>query len=630
MKKSYLSGLRVLTWAMLLAAGGFVSCSDDDEGKDGPTPPPDPVELNDQFEYNGGDPVDIKSAIYEVEDTDLYTFYLSPSNGVTGMDDMTTVNDFLRIKVRTPKGTVNTETDEFEIAYKDIAVNRNTLKTDVEKVSLQADLVAETSKLNLHVEVTMKSGKTLLARYNNTCTEAVPAELTNQYELDKTVTGIGSAVEWHDAAAAATTYYFYADPDVTVPSEETDGLQITIADGVETAEVDLATADVEKIRIACGEFESGEGMTGTLSLAKSGSKLTLTLDAEKGASRLRAAYAGDPVVGYASTNSLTVTEGETHETNDLKKVFLYQGAATNVLTFGQVADAEAPAGLMKGHYAVSFNLTTAQLQGATVDFGKQEAQVRIFDYRNYVMWDNAKVEGATGTVTTIQVGERTYLRFSVEFPEGPKLEGEWFGTFTTVKEETDMTPVPPFEPSVTLIYSGGSVTKKYGITRMEVRRDKKLRLRGGDPEYGGAIVDAYVFYFCTDIDGTDDVSIEDTRVVPQIMIPAEFIGSKDLDLSQSQEGLEWNFKYKNNNLYYTEYYNKYEMFGMSMGECPEDVKITVVQNEDKTWDISFTMTDRIKTNYGYNGYGTEVRLEWKGPATKYTGSQKNDMTDADY
>ena len=89
MKKSYLSGLRVLTWAMLLAAGSFVSCSDDNEGKDGPTPPPDPVELNDQFEYDGGDPVDIKSAIYEVEDTDLYTFYLSPSNGVTGMDDMT-------------------------------------------------------------------------------------------------------------------------------------------------------------------------------------------------------------------------------------------------------------------------------------------------------------------------------------------------------------------------------------------------------------------------------------------------------------------------------------------------------------------------------------------------------------
>lgn len=621
MKKSYLSGLRVLTWAMLLAAGSFVSCSDDNEGKDGPTPPPDPVELNDQFEYDGGDPVDIKSAIYEVEDTDLYTFYLSPSNGVTGMDDMTAVNDFLRIAVRNPKGTVNTETDEFEIAYKDIAVNRNTLKTDVEKVSLQADLVAETSKLNLHVEVTMKSGKTLLARYNNTCTEAVPAELTNQYELDKTVTGIGSAVEWHDAAAAATTYCFYADPDVTAPSEETAGLQITVADGVETAEVDLATADAEKIRIACGEFESGEGMTGTLSLAKSGSKLTLTLDAEKGASRLRAAYSGDPVVGYASTNSLTVTEGETHETNDLKKVFLYQSAATNVLTFGQVADAEAPAGLTKGHYAVSFNLSTSQLQGATVDFGKQEAQVRIFDYRAYRTWDNAKVEGATGTVTTIQAGERTYLRFSVEFPEGPKLEGEWFGTFTTVKEETDMTPVEPFRPRVSIKSETGETLLDWEVTALELRHDTNIR----DSNTGDMIDAAYIFYFRTD-KTEDNFGIDGLIGTPMFRLPDAYVGRDNFDLTEDTE-CKWAFNFNNSNL--SRYSTGYGCNNSWMKQCPNEATLTVKKN-DKEWEFTFTMLDYGMFGYTEQGTKNVLTIEWKGPATKYTGSQKNDMTDADY
>ena len=621
MKKSYLSGLRVLTWAMLLAAGSFVSCSDDNEGKDGPTPPPDPVELNDQFEYDGGDPVDIKSAIYEVEDTDLYTFYLSPSNGVTGMDDMTAVNDFLRIAVRNPKGTVNTETDEFEIAYKDIAVNRNTLKTDVEKVSLQADLVAETSKLNLHVEVTMKSGKTLLARYNNTCTEAVPAELTNQYELDKTVTGIGSAVEWHAAAAAATTYCFYADPDVTAPSEETAGLQITVADGVETAEVDLATADAEKIRIACGEFESGEGMTGTLSLAKSGSKLTLTLDAEKGASRLRAAYAGDPVVGYASTNSLTVTEGETHETNDLKKVFLYQSPATNVLTFGQVADAEAPAGLTKGHYAVSFNLSTSQLQGATVDFGKQEAQVRIFDYRAYRTWDNAKVEGATGTVTTIQAGERTYLRFSVEFPEGPKLEGEWFGTFTTVKEETDMTPVEPFRPRVSIKSETGETLLDWEVTALELRHDTNFR----DSNTGDMIDAAYIFYFRTD-KTEDNFGIDGLIGTPMFRLPDAYVGRDNFDLTEDTE-CKWAFNFNNSNL--SRYSTGYGCNNSWMKQCPNEATLTVKKN-DKEWEFTFTMLDYGMFGYTEQGTKNVLTIEWKGPATKYTGSQKNDMTDADY
>lgn len=621
MKKSYLSGLRVLTWAMLLAAGSFVSCSDDNEGKDGPTPPPDPVELNDQFEYDGGDPVDIKSAIYEVEDTDLYTFYLSPSNGVTGMDDMTAVNDFLRIAVRNPKGTVNTETDEFEIAYKDITVNRNTLKTDVEKVSLQADLVAETSKLNLHVEVTMKSGKTLLARYNNTCTEAVPAELTNQYELDKTVTGIGSAVEWHDAAAAATTYCFYADPDVTAPSEETAGLQITVADGVETAEVDLATADAEKIRIACGEFESGEGMTGTLSLAKSGSKLTLTLDAEKGASRLRAAYAGDPVVGYASTNSLTVTEGETHETNDLKKVFLYQSTATNVLTFGQVADAEAPDGLTKGHYAVSFNLSTSQLQGATVDFGKQEAQVRIFDYRAYRTWDNAKVEGATGTVTTIQAGERTYLRFSVEFPEGPKLEGEWFGTFTTVKEETDMTPVEPFRPRVSIKSETGETLLDWEVTALELRHDTNFR----DSNTGDMIDAAYIFYFRTD-KTEDNFGIDGLIGTPMFRLPDAYVGRDNFDLTEDTE-CKWAFNFNNSNL--SRYSTGYGCNNSWMNQCPNEATLTVKKN-DKEWEFTFTMLDYGMFGYTEQGTKNVLTIEWKGPATKYTGSQKNDMTDADY
>lgn len=621
MKKSYLSGLRVLTWAMLLAAGSFVSCSDDNEGKDGPTPPPDPVELNDQFEYDGGDPVDIKSAIYEVEDTDLYTFYLSPSNGVTGMDDMTAVNDFLRIAVRNPKGTVNTETDEFEIAYKDIAVNRNTLKTDVEKVSLQADLVAETSKLNLHVEVTMKSGKTLLARYNNTCTEAVPAELTNQYELDKTVTGIGSVVEWHDVAAATTTYCFYADPDVTAPSEETAGLQITVADGTETADVDLATADAEKIRIACGEFENGEGVTGTLSLAKSGTKLTLTLDAEKGASRLRAAYAGDPVVGYASTNSLTVTEGETHETNDLKKVFLYQSAATNVLTFGQVADAEAPAGLTKGHYAVSFNLSTTQLQGATVDFGKQEAQVRIFDYRAYRTWDNAKVEGATGTVTTIQAGERTYLRFSVEFPEGPKLEGEWFGTFTTVKEETDMTPVEPFRPRVSIKSETGETLLDWEVTALELRHDTNFR----DSNTGDMIDAAYIFYFRTD-KTEDNFGIDGLIGTPMFRLPDAYVGRDNFDLTEDTE-CKWAFNFNNSNL--SRYSTGYGCNNSWMKQCPNEATLTVKKN-DKEWEFTFTMLDYGMFGYTEQGTKNVLTIEWKGPATKYTGSQKNDMTDADY
>ena len=326
-------------------------------------------------------------------------------------------------------------------------------------------------------------------------------------------------------------------------------------------------------------------------------------------------------MGYASTNSLTVTEGETHETNDLKKVFLYQSAATNVLTFGQVADAEAPDGLTKGHYAVSFNLSTSQLQGATVDFGKQEAQVRIFDYRAYRTWDNAKVEGATGTVTTIQAGERTYLRFSVEFPEGPKLEGEWFGTFTTVKEETDMTPVEPFRPRVSIKSETGETLLDWEVTALELRHDTNFR----DSNTGDKIDAAYIFYFRTD-KTEDNFGIDGLIGTPMFRLPDAYVGRDNFDLTEDTE-CKWAFNFNNSNL--SRYSTGYGCNNSWMKQCPNEATLTVKKN-DKEWEFTFTMLDYGMFGYTEQGTKNVLTIEWKGPATKYTGSQKNDMTDADY
>ena len=192
MKKLNSSRLRLLTWAVLFAAGGFASCSDN--GGDEPAPAP-PVELKNQIEYDGGKLIDIKSVIFDVEDTDLYTFYLSPTAGITDIAGMSAAKDYLAVVVRNPKGQVNTATETFEITYKDISVKKQTMD-DVAKVQLSADLVAETQQLNLYIEVALKSGKTLLVRYESACTEAVPQKLENQFDLDKSITDIGSVVEW--------------------------------------------------------------------------------------------------------------------------------------------------------------------------------------------------------------------------------------------------------------------------------------------------------------------------------------------------------------------------------------------------------------------------------------------------
>lgn len=637
MKKCYWSRLRVLTWAVLFTAGGFASCSDDDE-KD-PTPPP-PVELKDQIRYGDGEPADVKSAIFDVEDTDLYTFYLSPTAGVTDLAGMSAAKDYLRVTVRNPKGTVNTASDTFEISYKDISVKKQTM-TDVEKVQLSADLVKETQRLNLYVEVTLKSGKTLLARYANTCTEAVPQKLDNQFELDKAITAIGSVVEWYNPAEGYTTYYFYTQSGVTAPSAATPAdMRITVADGTETAAVDLSKADPEKVKVICGEFQTGEGATGTLGLSKNadGTELTVTIDALKGGSRLRAAYAGAFATGTASSNTIKVTEAGTPEEAGLKRVFGYKESIMNNFAFG-LADAEAPAGLMEGHYAALLGLSNGVI-GTTIDLATEGSKCTfaLYDYTTYTTYDIAKIAGVTGTVTTSGTAQRLYLRFSVAFPDGPTVEGEWFGDVTAA-EAVDLTPVKPFSPHITITKADGEVKMEKPILSMEMRKENNYRLRGGDPQYGGATFDAYFFYLR--VDGSDE-PIDDkfgTYVYPILMIPASYIPSTDLKLIEGGDGLHWNFQFMNNeNLLQnasTGYSEKYTMFSSTSGYCPDDAMVTVVRNADKTWKITFTMTESGSLP-DYKGdpqaWGSKNKLvvEWEGPATKYSGTKKNDLTDADY
>lgn len=623
MKTSYASGLRVLTWAVLLSAGSMASCSDDDKEN---TPTPPPVQLVDQIEYDGGTPIDIKSAIYEVEDTDLYTFYLSPTAGITNVDGMTEANDYLAVKVRNPKGTVDTAADEYEIAYKDIKVNDNT-KNDIESVSLSSDLIAETSRLNLYVEVVMKSGKTLLARYANTCTEAQLPALNNQYELDGTPTAIASVLQWNDPTTGAKTFYFYQESDVTAPQEDLAGLTISLAKDAGTS-FDFSTADPEQVKVSCGNFSTAEGTTGTLTLttdAKNGT-ITLALDAEQGDSRLRAAYTGAYVEGFTSRNYFKVTDGENSEEKPLTKIFVVKGMS-NVLTFGQV-DAEKQADLMNGHYAVSLTMSSDQLQGGTADIAAVRSQ--LFDYQAYKTYDNANFPtGMTGSFTTAQTadGKKFYIRFTVQYPNGPAYEGEWFGELTT-GENVDMTPVKPFRSYISIMKPDG-VTSVTDVTlgTLEMRMEKDYKLRGGDPQYGGATFDAYYFYFRPE--GVEE-GVESKNVIPQFMIPASYIGQSNINLASGAEDLHWSFDYQSSGLQQTNYTETYTMGTMTFGYCPSDAKATVVRNEDGTWKVTFSMTDKY-LSFGYeSGSGNKLVIEWVGPATKYTGSKTNDLTDGDY
>lgn len=624
MKTSYWSRLRVLTWAVLFAAGSLASCSDDDD-KGGPTPPP--VQLVDQIEYDGGTPIDIKSAIFEIEDTDLYTFYLSPTAGIADMDGMSEANDYLRVMVRNPKGTVNTESDTFEISYKDISVKEATMK-DVKSVKLSADYLSETSRLNLYVEVEMESGKTLLARYENTCSEAKLPELNNQYELNGEALTIGSVLKWSNAATGATTYYFYNEADVTEPQDGLNGLTVTLAAETTETTFDLSTVDPAQVSVKYGAFQNTENTTGSLTIEVKNNVLTLAIDAEEGDNHLRAAYSGAFTFGFESQNYIKVTKGETPEEAALAKVFVYKKGSTNILTFGMV-DAEAPANLMEGNYAASISLTDTQLKESSIDlsekdpiFHKPLAQIQIFDYLEYRIWDNSTYAEVNGTLTTRQEGNMTYLKLVVEYKDGVTLESEWSGVLTTTSEETDMTPVKPFHPHITITKPDGSLTNvDWDITELQLRHDPNYR-----DSYTGDLISAYVFYF-VNANTESNGGVDNANGTPALVIPEENITCNISDLKGAGDTFKWSFNFNNSNL---SSYSGYGYNNTWTKRCPEEGSIQV-EKVDKSWKITIKFKDSIDKGFGSpEGTNNTLVVEWEGPATKYSGTKPNDLTDEDY
>ena len=294
MKNSTHYRLRALACALLASAAMLGACDDDDPNDDPDPGKKPPVTLTDQIQYDGGDLVGIKSAIYVAEEDGSHTFYLSQTEGLINAEQMKQADDYLRVMVESPKGTVNTASDPFEIEYKDISVKKTTMN-DVASVELSADLVTET-RLNLYTYVELKSGKTLIARYQNTCTEERDVELTNQYEIDNRIAAVGSVVEWRNVREGNRRFCLYEQEGLAAPEEGAAGVEILLAEELfGTEEIDLATADPAKVQIRCGEFATGAGTTGTLTAKYLTDKfgtiegLIVALDASKDGKRLRAA-----------------------------------------------------------------------------------------------------------------------------------------------------------------------------------------------------------------------------------------------------------------------------------------------------------------------------------------------------
>lgn len=655
MKNSTHYRLRALACAMLASATMLGACDDDDPDDDPGKKPP--VKLTDQLQYDGGDLVGIKSAIYVVEEDGSHTFYLSPTEGLINAEQMEQADDYLRVKVDNPEGSVNTAADPFEIEYKDISVKKTTMN-DVASVELSVDLVTET-RLNLYTCVELKSGKTLLARYQNTCTEERDVELTNQYEIDNRIAAVGSVVEWRNVREGNRRFCLYEQEGLTAPEEGAAGVEILLAEELfGTAEIDLATADPAKVRIRCGEFTTGAGTTGTLTAKYLTDKfgtiegLVVALDASKDGKRLRAAYEGTFAGGYAATNTIKVTEpasgGEAAAAAEAPIAALFSQepqVGSYVFALGDAETAAAPADLAKGHWAAYVRVLAAKFDGV-IDVAAQTSDYwfRLYDHKTYQTYYGEDA-GLTGTIETRPNpagGKEIYLRVSLTLKNGIGVEAEYYGVPTAATadamDEDKLKPVKPFEPSIQIRTKDNKEPEGWTdktLDRMEVRLEKGYRWNGGE-EYGGATFDAYFFYFCTGAEGS---SVEDKWANPQLILPAAIVDAgKECDLTDfDNTKSHWNFYYDTSMDYLARgsigYGDTYTQWGMTTKLCPDMAKVTAIRNADKTWQVSLFILDYgAFDSWRDDKSGTEntLTIEFRGKAAKYSGSKTNDLADDFY
>lgn len=650
MKQFYSTGLRLLSWTALCAGVITSSCKKDDSNNGGgggePTPPP--VTLNDQIEYNGGDLIDIKSAVYAVdeENDDLFTFYLSPTEGIETVKGMETADNYLKVSVENPTGTVDTKNQLFSIEYEDISVSKTSM-VGYANVDLSVNLLEQTSRLVLYVDVKTESGKTLLARYNNNCTHYKLPTLNNQYGIDDQATKIGSVVEYVDFAAGTTTYYVYKQEGVTAPSEETPaGLTIQLASDFDTKqivngrlvagsklEIDFSTDDIEKVSVQSGTFQSESGMAGTLTLQKDPieiSKLAVKLDIKGADQRLRANYNyGTVNPAYKSSDHLnvSVTDGAVME-GDLTELFNYFQNGVRQFAFGIPAtDPEEPkegvAALTTGSYAVHINVAEANL-GKTFDLAtNKELGLFVYDYETYKTYDASKM-GVTGTVRVIDAGSNNYyLSVDAVFEEGPTVKAEWFGSVTTEDSAFSeiLTPVEPFRPKIQVCRPDGSTIIDWTIANVQVRHDPNYSIGGG------VKTSAYIFYFVR-----EDVSSVDSPILTPFLAVNDDNLFCDIANMKDKADLEWQFKFTYQSGEKLLYAGDYGHPVPYMARTPDESSLSI-QKDGTQWKITFQMKDWGVLQYGSpnpTGTNNTLVIQWEGPLTKYSGYKTNDLEDSFY
>lgn len=636
MKRFCHSGMRFLA-VMAVAVSGLWACdkpaTEPTPGPD-PGPGPDPVTLVDQLMYDGEDAVDIKSVIWQQGEDNTYTFWFSPEENITTVEAMEAAEGVLRIAVSKAEGTVAVESELVDLQYEDIHIMPQTMG-DVKKCELSVKLASD-DHVTVSLDVEMSSGKTLAAEYDNTCVKVGTEEepLDNQFDLNGTISDLQSAVAQYSVGTNVTVWKFYTQAGGP-SSEEGAAIEFTVQGAPSSLKADMS--DTETLTLTCGDFSNTATTAGTLSLTVEGTNVTLSIDATDGADRLRAEYAGafTSVADSPESHIKVVDAGGTTVVDAaLPAVFRKADASTVRLVFGDASDPAVPEDLMSGKYALDLSIPAMYVTANGREMDYNDITGLAYDYATeYASWPVEEAESCS--VFIRKTGENSlYMTFSIQLTDGPLFEGTWYGDVTDVDEIPDLTPVEPVESTIIFTDPSGAALSRSVILSMQVRKQSALELNGGSDNaaYGGATFDAYVFYFLTEYSNENNVDANsELSYTPRLTIPVSMVTGETVNIAET--GQPWQFRYNNSNFLYgsVTYGQDYQGSYSTTYQCPDDAAVTVsFDSQTKVWRVTFSVTDMIsKKPYG-QGTGNKMVIEWEGMATKYTGSNPNEIPDSDY
>ncbi len=227
-------------WAMsMVAAGMFSSCDN------GPEPTFPSVTLNNQIWYEELI-TDIKSVAYDEQDG-VYTFYLSPTEGLTTIQGFTKANDYVAIQTNNINGVQSIE-DNFAIDYKNVSISSIAMSKNVKEWRL--DVVRNTDgTVAINAAGAMVTGDKVMAKYNGPCPEAIfDPGLENEFFYRAKKEAIKTVLYYEEPEGVFTYYLSTTEGLTTIQQMLEDDKYFKIVTDANNAWTSMAykETDVEK------------------------------------------------------------------------------------------------------------------------------------------------------------------------------------------------------------------------------------------------------------------------------------------------------------------------------------------------------------------------------------------------